>query len=336
VGISVVNALSSFVDVDVARDGKGHHMRFEGGIPIGQLAITDLAPPTADKDIDAEIERLQAQARRNVGDDAGEDAQVQIDKLEKLQVLQQERKTGTSVTFLPDVKVFKGEAGTPDITLDTARLRSRMDEIAYLNAGLLLSLQDKRDTSTKSKSPKKLEVFYHAGGLSEYVELLCRTKTPLFQKGTKAKSRRKGTESADPVSGYLSEDGHSILCSGESAAGKDGSPPISISVALRWSADMYTESILSFCNNIRTRDGGSHEDGLKTSLTRTVNQMAKRLGKVKEGSANIPGEFIREGLTAIISVAVPDPEFEGQTKGRLGKWCHSTARWSFSGYFSHF
>jgi DNA gyrase subunit B len=321
VGISVVNALSSFVDVDVARDGKRHHMRFEGGIPVGQLAIADLEPPTVDEDIEAEIRRLQAQAKRVVGEDAGDDVQVQIDKLEKLQELQQTRKTGTSVTFLPDVKVFKGDTGLPDIALDTARLRSRMDEIAYLNAGLLLSLQDKRE----SKSPKKLEVFFHAGGLSEYVDLLCRTKTPLFQKATKVKQRKKGTESSDPVSGYLSDDGHSILCSGDSAVGRDGSPPLSISVALRWSGDMYSESIHSFCNNIRTRDGGSHEDGLKTSLTRTVNQMAKRLGKIKEGSATVPGEFIREGLTAIISVAVPDPEFEGQTKGRLGKRCHSTA-----------
>jgi DNA gyrase subunit B len=81
---------------------------------------------------------------------------------------------------------------------------------------------------------------------------------------------------------------------------------------------MYTESILSFCNNIRTRDGGSHVDGLKACLTRTVNQVAKRMGKVKDGATNLPGEFVREGLTAIISVSVTEPEFEGQTKGRLG------------------
>jgi len=91
-----------------------------------------------------------------------------------------------------------------------------------------------------------------------------------------------------------------------------------MSVALRWSADMYSESILSFCNNIRTRDGGSHVEGLKACLTRTVNQVARRSGKLKESDSNLPGEFVREGLTAIISVSVVEPEFEGQTKGRIG------------------
>jgi DNA gyrase subunit B len=81
---------------------------------------------------------------------------------------------------------------------------------------------------------------------------------------------------------------------------------------------MYTESLLSFCNNIKTKDGGSHVDGMKTCLTRTVNNCARKAGKLKEGDSNIPGEFIREGLTAIVSVSVPEPEFEGQTKGRLG------------------
>lgn len=91
-----------------------------------------------------------------------------------------------------------------------------------------------------------------------------------------------------------------------------------MSVALRWSSDVYTESILSFCNNIRTRDGGSHVDALKACLTRTINQAAKRLGKIKDSSTSLSGEYIREGLTAVISVSVTDPEFEGQTKGRLG------------------
>jgi len=81
---------------------------------------------------------------------------------------------------------------------------------------------------------------------------------------------------------------------------------------------MYTESILSFTNNIKTKDGGSHVDGLKSSITRTVNAVAKKNGKIKEGQKTLPGDFVREGLTAIVSVSVIEPEFEGQTKGRLG------------------
>ena len=307
-------------------------MRFEAGVATEQLAVSDLLDPSADEDIAIEIDRLKAKQSTDVTTDmdddlssAKNDIEDTIEKLEMLQSLQLKRKTGTSVTFLPDIKVFKGDKGNPDITFDTSRLSSRMDEIAYLNAGLLLSLKDKR-AGKKSKS--KFQVFYHAGGLAEYVELLCRSKTPLLQNPSKRKksgakkannkSSSKGV-SVDPVSGYLTDDGATILCSGESTPANAEESPVAISVALRWSSDMYTETILSFCNNIRTRDGGSHVDGLKASLTRTVNQIARRTGKAKEGASNLPGEFIREGLTAIVSVSVPEPEFEGQTKGRLGK-----------------
>ena len=205
-----------------------------------------------DEDISAEIDRLKAKKSTEVGDEDSnnKDFDDTIEKLEKLRSLQQKRKTGTAVTFLPDIKVFKGDQRKPDITFDTARLSSRMDEIAYLNAGLLLTLKDKR---AKKSS---FQVFYHAGGLSEYVQLLCRTKTPLLQfaKRTKKGTKKPSTKgvSVDPVSGFLSDDGATILCTGEIATtNNDGTAPVSVSVALRWSSDMYTESILSFCNNIR-------------------------------------------------------------------------------------
>lgn len=327
----MVNALSTSVEVDVSRKNKLHHMRFEAGVATEKLAVSDLPDPSADEDIAIEIDRLKAKQSTDLNgaeDDFSEtnnDTEETIEKLEKLQSLQLKRKTGTAVTFLPDIKVFKGDKGDPDITFDTSRLSSRMDEIAYLNAGLLLTLKDKR---ANKKTKSKFQVFYHAGGLAEYVELLCRSKTPLLQNPSKRKKKtatKKANKSSngvsvDPVSGYLTEDGATILCSGESTPAGDGEiSPVAVSVALRWSSDMYTETILSFCNNIRTRDGGSHVDGLKASLTRTVNQIAKRTGKAKEGASNLPGEFIREGLTAIVSVSVPEPEFEGQTKGRLGK-----------------
>ena len=323
VGISVVNALSSFVEVVVDRNGYTHYMRFERGTPTGPLEVSKKrkeARDKADADIDEAMILLEAEIAAQ--DEADEDLVSQKSKLELLRKLRKKRKSGTEVTFLPDVDVFKGENGKPDISFDTSRLRGRMDEIAYLNAGLVLTLHDKRVESAKKRN---LQVFYHAGGLAEYVDLLCRTKTPLFsgikgkRKAMTANKKKKSDDTTiDPVSGLLSDDGSTILCSGTTETGENGQLPVSVSVALRWSSDMYTESILSFCNNIRTRDGGSHVDGLKASLTRTVNQVAKRMGKAKEGAPNLPGEFVREGLTAIISVSVTEPEFEGQTKGRLG------------------
>jgi DNA gyrase subunit B len=309
VGISVVNALSEYVSVQVDRNGKEHAMRFERGVPTNALEVYDQDAGLNDPDIDATIEALKSIRIEDASDT--ESIKVQIENLKVLQSLQSKRKRGTKVTFLPDLSVFKGEKGVPDITLETSRLNGRMNEIAYLNPGLVLALKDKR-----GKKPS-MQVFYHAGGLSEYVVELCKTKTPLFPSTSKTVKRKNvaAADNVDPLGRLLSDDGFTILCSGTS---DDEKNPISVSVALRWSSDMYTESILSFCNNIRTRDGGSHVDGLKACLTRTVNQMTKKLSGAKEGSGNLPGEFVREGLTAIVSVSVPDPEFEGQTKGRLG------------------
>ena len=192
-GISVVNALSSYVDVEVLRKGSKHQMRFEGGAPTDQLAVSDLEPAPIDEAIEAEIERLQAKQSTDVDEENDHDVKDRIEKLQKLQSLQTERETGTKVTFLPDIKVFKGENGEPDIGLDPSRLSSRMDEIAYLNAGIFLALKDNRAKgASKGASKKALQVFYHAGGLTEYVELLCRSKTPLFHKSTKR--AKKGTK----------------------------------------------------------------------------------------------------------------------------------------------
>jgi len=329
VGISVVNALSSFVDVSVHRNSREYRMRFERGYPTGPIQVGDICEETSFvTEVEQEIQWLadsRMMSKLKGTDDRDEQDSFECAKsnLELVKSMREKRTTGTSVTFLPDIQVFKGEHGKPDITFDTSRLKGRMDEIAYLNAGLVLTLKDNRIHKESKKNG--MQVFYHAGGLSEYAELLCQSKQPLFGDGSpfsnKKTKAKKGANtdgmSANPSSGLLSNDGTTILCSGTSVR-EVGSPPVSVSVALRWSSDMYTESILSFCNNIRTRDGGSHVDGLKACLTRTINQVAKRLGKVKEGTPNMPGEFIREGLTAIISVSVTEPEFEGQTKGRLG------------------
>eukprot|EP00977_Amphora_coffeiformis_P001652 scaffold310_cov168-Amphora_coffeaeformis.AAC.47 len=311
VGISVVNALSQQVDVTVHRQGVQYDMRFERGRPSADgLIVTKKSKGLVeDPDIDTEMQRLTA--LKSVEDEDKKELDVRIANLKRLKGLLQKRKSGTAVTFLPDLAVFKGDHGKPDITFDASRLSGRMDEIAYLNAGLVLSLKDARKN--------KLQVFYHAGGLVEYASHLCRSKTPLF--GTVGKSRKKAatadSSANSPFHGILSEDETTIICSG-TVEGTNGTPPVTVDVAFRWSSDMYAESILSFCNNIRTRDGGSHVDGVKFSLTRTINSLARKSGKAKEGAPNIPGEFIREGLTAIVSVSVTEPEFEGQTKGRLG------------------
>uniref|UniRef100_A0A7S4K757 DNA topoisomerase 2 n=1 Tax=Odontella aurita TaxID=265563 RepID=A0A7S4K757_9STRA len=344
VGISVVNALSERVGVSVDRKGKSYHMTFERGTPVGDMEVGKMVKSAPIMDVSAEDEEGEAKKAKKkastkatkddaaaTDDDGSEEAaaKAQAD-LHLVSELQLKRKSGTSVTFLPDIQVFKGEDGTPDISFETSRLRGRMDEMAYLNAGLALTLQDLREGA---KSGNGVEVFHHAGGLSEYASLLCRAKTPLFGDGApsgKGKKKKKATKkrkkkgddedgSADPLAGLLSSDGGTVLITGSSEASANGdASPVGVSVALRWSSDMYAESILSFTNNIRTRDGGSHVEGLKTSLTRTVNAQCRKSGKIKEGQPNLPGEFIREGLTAIVSVSVSDPEFEGQTKGRLG------------------
>ena len=316
VGISVVNALSEYVQVEVDRNGQEYSMRFERGVPTTDLNIETKKPVLVDDDIDTQIETIKKSIKGVEDGDTETKASMktEMEILKLLKKFQKSRKTGTIVTFLPDLQVFKGDKGTPDISFDPSRLSGRMDEIAFLNAGLVLIMKDKRNPD---KSPK-VQIFYHAGGLAEYAQQLCKTKMPLFGKKKKRKSQKiASSEGSDPIESLISDDGSTVLCQGESAPDENGNM-VSISVALRWSSDMYTESVLSFCNNIRTRDGGSHVDGLKACLTRTVNQMSKKLGIAKEGAANLPGEFVREGLTAIISVSVPDPEFEGQTKGRLG------------------
>merc|ERR1740139_73186 len=236
-------------------------MRFERGVTIGDMRVCE--------ELESEL--------------WGEEA---VDELIK------GRKTGTEVRFLPDDTVFKDKKGKPGIIFDREILEKRIDEIAYLNAGLTVTLLDER-----GKKPIK-KVFYHAGGLAEYVGLLCEGKTPLFQI-----SSAKGAES-----GFVQEGATITLTS--------TIDDVSASVALRWSSDQYAESILSFCNNIRTRDGGSHVEALKTTLTRTINNLGRSRKLLKD--KNLPGDYIREGLTAIISVSLPDPEFEGQTKSRLG------------------
>lgn len=364
VGISVVNALSEFVTVNVDRKvGKKKSdpterkmMRFERGVPVGSLQDVDFDNEASKNRWDGVIFQTKDSKGASLGSDddgtdssskgkgktkakpkkkaaskkkesAFDDETTTLEyKANLVQTIASKRASGTTVTFKPDITVFKGMNGKPDITFDAAKLAMRFDEIAYLNAGLVLTMQDKRASSMKKGVDKSnvVTIFHHAGGLAEYADLLCKGKTPLFGEGSAgSKPKRKAAKIKGDEDGFgltLSSDGTTLLFHAEITPSSPDAPqtPIAIDAALRYSANTYSEQILSFVNNIRTKDGGSHVEGLKSCLTRTLNQCARRAGKLKDGDGNLGGDFVREGLTAIISVSVSEPEFEGQTKGRLG------------------
>ncbi|BBA79709.1 DNA gyrase subunit B [cyanobacterium endosymbiont of Rhopalodia gibberula] len=168
---------------------------------------------------------------------------------------------------------------TVGIEFDYSTLAGRLRELAYLNAGVEITFSDYR-----LKEPH-IEIYCYEGGIKEYVTYMCRQKEPLHQ--------------------------DVIYVSGE----KNG---VQVEVALQWCIDAYSDNLLGFANNIRTIDGGTHLEGLKTVLTRTMNNIARKRNKIKDNEPNLGGENIREGLTGVISVKVPEPEFEGQTKTKLG------------------
>ncbi|MEB3266603.1 MAG: DNA topoisomerase (ATP-hydrolyzing) subunit B [Cyanobacteriota bacterium] len=229
VGVSVVNALSEWVEVTVHRQGQEHQQRFERGQPIGSLASSPAPEPS---------------------------------------------RTGTQVRFLPDLQIFTG-----GIVFDYQTLSARLRELAYLNGGVRIVFRDDR-----SSEPHE-EIYFYEGGIKEYVAYMNAEKDPLH---------------ADII--YVNSE-------------RDG---VQVEAALQWCVDAYSDNIFGFANNIRTIDGGTHIEGLKTVLTRTLNTFARKRGKRKDADANLAGENIREGLTAVLSVKVPDPEFEGQTKTKLG------------------
>ena len=188
--------------------------------------------------------------------------------------------TGTTVCFLPDFQIFSG-----GILFDYATVSARLRELAYLNGGVQIVFRDEREASRSDAGDPHEEIYLYEGGIKEYVTYMNKEKEVLH-----------------PDIIYVNSE-------------KDG---VQVEAALQWCADAYSDSILGFANNIRTADGGTHIEGLKTVLTRTLNTFAKKLGKRKDGDSNLAGENIREGLTAVLSVKVPEPEFEGQTKTKLG------------------
>jgi len=228
VGASVVNALSSWLEVRVYRDGNVYYQRFEnGGKPAGKLEIVDHCDP---------------------------------------------ERTGTTVSFKADPEIFKE---TTIYNYET--LHRRLQELAFLNKGLCITLIDNREEEKKDK-------FLYNGGIIEYVNLINKNTKPLH-------------ENVIYVEG--NEDN------------------IEIEVAMQYN-DSYNSSIYSFTNNINTYEGGYHEDGVKSALTKIINNYARANKILKDNADSLTGEDCREGLTVIISCKHPDPQFEGQTKTKLG------------------
>jgi DNA gyrase subunit B len=223
VGISVVNALSEWVNLEIWRGGKVYVQGYKRGVPNGPLEMTGHTD-----------------------------------------------RRGTKVTFKPDDVIFE----TTDFSFDV--LSQRLRELAFLNRGLLITIDDER-------SEKKHE-FHYTGGIISFVEHLNKNKTALHDKVIYFEGVREG---------------------------------IDLQIAMQYN-DGYQEQIFTFANNINTHEGGTHMIGFKSALTRTLNSYAISNNLFKEVKENLSGDDVREGLVAVISVKLPTPQFEGQTKTKLG------------------
>ena len=196
----------------------------------------------------------------------------------RLAIIDKADKTGTDITFYPDVEIFD------TIVWDYDRIKVRTREVAYLNKGLRLNLCDKRPGNERAES------FCYEGGVAEFVEHLNRGKETLFSKIIYIDKQIKEGE---------------------------------VEIALQFN-DSYNEIIYAYANNINTEEGGAHLDGFKNAITKVVNDYAKRVGMLKD-EEKLSGDDVREGLTAVISVKLEDPQFEGQTKTKLGNSSMRTA-----------
>jgi DNA gyrase subunit B len=186
------------------------------------------------------------------------------------------RKTGTRVTFKPDLTIMEASV----FNYDT--LAQRLRELAFLNKGLKITLTDERT------DPEKVTPFEYQGGISEFIKHLNRGKSVLHEKPIHFEADREMPEKGT----------------------------ITMEVALQYN-DGYSENVFSFANNINTVDGGTHLSGFRSALTRTINAFGQQAGLFKDVKENLSGDDVREGLTAVVSVKVPQPQFEGQTKGKL-------------------
>jgi DNA gyrase subunit B len=192
--------------------------------------------------------------------------------------------TGTTITFWADAEIF-----SETTTYNRETLLRRLQEMAFLNKGLTIALRDERVELTEDGEPFEITYCY-PDGLADFVRHLGATRTPVHA--------------------------NIIAFEDETADGAPGQK-MSVEVAMQWN-DSYSESVYTFANTINTHEGGTHEEGFRSALTRVVNDWARAKGHLKEKEPNLEGSDIREGLTAIISLKLGDPQFEGQTKTKLG------------------
>jgi DNA gyrase subunit B len=223
VGVSVVNALSEWLEVEVVRDGKRYHQKYQRGKPVAPL-----------------------------------------------KVLGKSKGSGTKVVFKPDTKIFEKVEFSFDL------LSQRLRELAFLNPGVKIDISEEKTG--------KSQTFQYEGGIVTFVKFLNENRTALHDR---------------PI--YVSNE-------------KDD---ISVEIALQYT-DSYVENIFSYANNIATLEGGTHLSGFKTALTRTLNNYVQKNNLLKNASFSLSGEDVREGLTAVVSVKLANPQFEGQTKTKLG------------------
>jgi DNA gyrase subunit B len=318
VGVSVVNALSAWLEAAVYRDGVCYTMRFARGEVVEALRVVAAAPnpypgfmersgtyirfapdpsiftTTTEFSYDVLATRLNELAYLNAGLSIWfVDRRVGAVPSQNLLSIAQNgsetlamRPVSTKTTIKPaDAAVTKYdddtdlEVGSRDTLVDENRAASARRASADLSAPVSLI------TETDIPSVYGGARFYHSGGIAEYVRDLT-----------------EGKERIHPEAIYLRRELQNV----------------EVQIALQWCRDQYNDILLSFANNIRTIDGGTHVDGFKFTLTRVLNALARQRGMLRENNSNLSGDYFREGLTAIISVKVPDPEFEGQTKSRLG------------------
>ena len=206
-----------------------------------------------------------------------------------LKVIGETDKTGTELTFKPDHTIFSVTEFSFDI------LASRLRELAFLNAGLVIHLEDQRPGGQK-------DTYLYRGGIKEFVELLNKTKEPAH----------------DTVISFIAVD---AVSADTSAAGGKGSnpppgPPITVEVAMQWNSS-YTEAIYCYTNNVHNKDGGTHLTGLRAALTKTINTYGTAHNLFKDLKQGLAGEDVREGLTCVLSIKHPDPSFDSQTKSKL-------------------
>lgn len=198
--------------------------------------------------------------------------------VEKLHVVGDSKHTGTTVRFWPDPEIF-----TETTVFNYNTLAERFREMAFLNKGLKITLYDERELDGEGVA--KHETFQFQDGIKDFVKFLTTGKEVLNTK---------------PI--YFEAEG----------------PAGEVEVAMQWTSSFSTNSVFSFANNINTIEGGTHLDGFKQAVTRTINDYAREKGILKEKDSNLTGDDCREGLSAVISVKLHDPQFEGQTKTKLG------------------